>query len=259
MITLFRRIREKLIGEGNIRRYLLYAVGEIALVVIGILLALQINTLNEQQKRSDQESYLILELKKEVEDNLILIEEDIMTNQAGLNGTIGFLKLLQDRGLEDHKDKADSLIVHLYYINTFEPVSGIIDDIVTTGKLDLIRDDSLRKEMANWAGRNIDLYDDIEIRNNYLFNTIIPFVSKYYPLIDTRDVFGDIDLNSPLWNELKDSEHAIDIEKMYSKEMEAHLYNHAMNQEYVINGTRIYQEYIKSLLNKIDEQLKTER
>lgn len=50
LITLFRRIREKLIGEGNTRRYLIYAVGEILLVMIGILLALQVNNWNEERK-----------------------------------------------------------------------------------------------------------------------------------------------------------------------------------------------------------------
>ena len=45
MIKFFRKIRQKLINEGNLKRYLLYAFGEILLVVIGILIALQINDL----------------------------------------------------------------------------------------------------------------------------------------------------------------------------------------------------------------------
>ena len=57
MITIFRRIREKLIASGSVSKYLLYAIGEILLVVIGILIALQVNNWNEarfQQKISDQ-------------------------------------------------------------------------------------------------------------------------------------------------------------------------------------------------------------
>jgi hypothetical protein len=46
-IPLFRRIREKLIASGSITKYLLYAIGEILLVVIGILIALQVNNWNE--------------------------------------------------------------------------------------------------------------------------------------------------------------------------------------------------------------------
>lgn len=47
MIKLFRRIRQKILTEYNFGKYVIYALGEIILVVIGILIALQINHLNE--------------------------------------------------------------------------------------------------------------------------------------------------------------------------------------------------------------------
>tara|TARA_Y100000385_G_C13099534_1_gene643585 strand:- start:2936 stop:3121 length:186 start_codon:yes stop_codon:yes gene_type:complete len=50
MLTLLRKIRKSLIDSGSSRKYLLYAIGEIALVVIGILIALQINNWNESRK-----------------------------------------------------------------------------------------------------------------------------------------------------------------------------------------------------------------
>lgn len=50
MITLFRRIRQKLIDSGSVTKYLLYATGEILLVVVGILIALQVNNWNEERK-----------------------------------------------------------------------------------------------------------------------------------------------------------------------------------------------------------------
>ena len=59
MITLFRRLRQKLISSGSLTKYLLYALGEILLVVLGILIALQINNWNEHQKRLLQETELL--------------------------------------------------------------------------------------------------------------------------------------------------------------------------------------------------------
>jgi len=50
MVTIFSRVREKLIASGSVTKYLLYATGEVLLVVIGILLALQVNNWNEQRK-----------------------------------------------------------------------------------------------------------------------------------------------------------------------------------------------------------------
>jgi|TARA_R110002020_G_scaffold396281_1_gene606303 sensor domain CHASE-containing protein len=50
MIKFFRKIRQRMLSESKFSRYLLYAIGEIILVVIGILIALQINTWNEERK-----------------------------------------------------------------------------------------------------------------------------------------------------------------------------------------------------------------
>lgn len=53
MIKFFRRIRQSLLAENKISKYLVYAIGEIVLVVIGILIALQINTWNENRRQQE--------------------------------------------------------------------------------------------------------------------------------------------------------------------------------------------------------------
>lgn len=68
MIKFFRRVRRKLIDEGNLKKYLIYAIGEIILVVVGILLALQINTWNEAGKENKQERELANNLYEELLD-----------------------------------------------------------------------------------------------------------------------------------------------------------------------------------------------
>jgi len=61
MIKFFRKIRQKLLSENRFSKYLIYAVGEILLVVIGILIAVQINNFNEQNKTyQEQRDYLML-------------------------------------------------------------------------------------------------------------------------------------------------------------------------------------------------------
>ena len=55
MIKFFRKIRQKILTENKFSKYLLYAIGEIVLVVIGILIALQVNNLNEVEKVKDKE------------------------------------------------------------------------------------------------------------------------------------------------------------------------------------------------------------
>jgi sensor domain CHASE-containing protein len=66
MIKVFRKIRQNMIKENRTSKYLLYAIGEIILVVIGILIALSINNWNEQRKERQIEQSIL----KEIRNNL---------------------------------------------------------------------------------------------------------------------------------------------------------------------------------------------
>ncbi len=77
MLTFLRKIRRSLIESGSTRRYLLYAIGEIALVVIGILIALQINTWNEQRKKRITEREILIGLQENLELNVNKLNEEI--------------------------------------------------------------------------------------------------------------------------------------------------------------------------------------
>ncbi len=69
MIKFFRKIRQKMLTVNKFSKYLLYAIGEIALVMIGILLALQVNDWNEQRKSKNESVKILKNLEKEFENN----------------------------------------------------------------------------------------------------------------------------------------------------------------------------------------------
>ena len=75
MITLLRRIRKSLIDSGSARKYLVYAIGEILLVMIGILLALQVSIWNEERHKAKDEKSLLVQLVLSVQSNLDYLEE----------------------------------------------------------------------------------------------------------------------------------------------------------------------------------------
>ena len=77
MIKFFRKIRYQLLGEGKTGKYLLYAIGEIILVVIGILIALSINNWNEWKKERVRETSLLFDLKDNLERNIVLAKDGI--------------------------------------------------------------------------------------------------------------------------------------------------------------------------------------
>lgn len=67
MITLFRRLQQKIIASGSLTKYLLYAIGEILLVVVGILIALQVNNLNENRKIANEEQTILVQLLEDLD------------------------------------------------------------------------------------------------------------------------------------------------------------------------------------------------
>ena len=82
MIQFFRKIRQRLLNENKLTKYLLYAIGEIFLVVIGILLALQINNWNDLRKQKQKEKFILRDLHQEFVFNRKLL--DSIINQTRL-------------------------------------------------------------------------------------------------------------------------------------------------------------------------------
>ncbi|NKI30933.1 DUF6090 family protein [Croceivirga thetidis] len=107
MIKFFRRIRQKLLSENKFSKYILYAIAEIILVVIGILIALQINNWNEERKRAALEEKILLEIKDDLKFNIekakkeIEIEQTVITSINLLSSKF-FEQKEYDEGLDKH-------------------------------------------------------------------------------------------------------------------------------------------------------------
>ena len=85
MIKFFRKIRQKMLTENKVSKYILYAIGEIVLVVIGILIALSINNWNENRKLRNEELNLLLEVKSNLEVTLNNFKNDTLLNTNSIN------------------------------------------------------------------------------------------------------------------------------------------------------------------------------
>ncbi len=93
MIKFFRKIRQNLLSEGKTGKYFKYAIGEIILVVIGILIALQINNWNENRKsnvtKHDYYNQLLQDLKKDtdyIKGNIVIIDSNIVLYDNYMKG-----------------------------------------------------------------------------------------------------------------------------------------------------------------------------
>ena len=150
MLGFFRRLRQALLKEGKIRQYLAYAFGEILLVTIGILIAIQINSWNDRQKASTKEQAYLLAYRADLEANLLELDRVICKK-------------------EDTQKMADSLLlwstgnysrIPIDTLEVYAPVVGLytlflssegtIEDIVGSGDVEIIENDAIRKSIVSW-------------------------------------------------------------------------------------------------------------
>ena len=154
MIKFFRKIRQQLLTENKFSKYLLYAIGEIILVVVGILIALQINNWNENQKLKGEEIKLIQNFKSSIESDTMRVNYDIKY----------FSTVERDINLVLHHMETD-LPYHdsIPFINStaiFWPkIDQEIFATLTSTDLNNISNDSLKKEIISyysWASGPFD-------------------------------------------------------------------------------------------------------
>ncbi|WP_297693273.1 DUF6090 family protein [uncultured Eudoraea sp.] len=186
MIKIFRQIRYKLMSEGKTANYLKYAIGEIFLVVIGILIALSINNWNEGQKTKDKEQVLLGQLKQEFEDDLRQLNDKI----AIRNRIISSCKVILNTLDEKLEIENDSLIFHLQrtlYTPTFNANS---ESFFASKDINLIQNDSLKNLLSKWPTRVDELVEEEVVLLNHRDNFYMPFLNKH---IQIRDLFQQVE------------------------------------------------------------------
>jgi len=154
MIKFFRRIRQQLLSENKFSRYLLYAIGEIALVMIGILLALQVNNWNEEKKLNQVKAQLITNMKSELEIAKSDLESLIAIVHAGQPEQALFFKHLND----DTPISADSLSHMLKDFLNGIPYSlqlPYYEEAKASGKLSLFKNKEVLKGYSKIINLNI--------------------------------------------------------------------------------------------------------
>ena len=118
MISFFRKIRQKLLSQNRVTRYLVYALGEIALVMIGILLALQVNNWNQSNKDNLLEKTFLNKLKSNLQDDVNLYKDIIIGNEMiynHLDTASAILKNYKSHTTEDLQEHLN----YIFFFNRF--------------------------------------------------------------------------------------------------------------------------------------------
>lgn len=151
MFTLLRKVRKSLISAGSTRKYVLYAIGEIALVVIGILIALQVSAWSEERKERRVERNYLTVLYEEYTFNSEELKRCININNLNVAGAKELLKHTGP-GTATLSDSAFSKLLFrtINAESQFRPSSGVLTEMLSSGKLDVLQNSELKTELAAW-------------------------------------------------------------------------------------------------------------
>ena len=151
MIKFFRKIRQNLLSEGKTGKYFKYAIGEILLVIIGILIAVSINNWNEDQKLKKVEQSILKDLKQEMTINLKALESVIEYNERSFQGAEEIRVLFGDREAFDKISDTTffRLIRKMNYNATYDPKNGILNSIISSGQINQLSNKELKYLLAS--------------------------------------------------------------------------------------------------------------
>lgn len=183
MINHFRKIRQQLLASNKTGKYLKYAIGEIVLVVIGILIALQINNWNENRKSRTLE----LKTLRELRADLIQTRDDIRSDSSNFQHIIHSNKIILQH-MEESLPYHDSLIPHFMWMEPYQTFSinrTTFDNIRQNGS-SVLTSDSIRISISEFYTRPINLYlqNEDRVLNEHYENYFRPMVMRAFETTD---------------------------------------------------------------------------
>ena len=177
MIKFFRKIRQNLLMENKTGKYFKYAIGEIMLVVIGILIALQINNWNQQHQQKTEELKQLKALKLEFEKNALNLDSITKHHIENEDATLRVINATSHYTIKEF----DSLYYKATYNYNFDPSKGIYNSLINSGNIELISNETLKYKLAEIQDIVTDYIDDENNVREYGIKEFFPFVVNQMP------------------------------------------------------------------------------
>ena len=244
MIPFFRKIRKKMADDNRPLKYARYAIGEIILVVIGILIALQINTWNEEQKTRILQTETLKEIRANLELDLAEINFDIdVMDSVSIAGEAVI------HYLESGQVPSGSFKYHVHVSRTnphFDAIKGGYSLLISKG-LDIISNDSLRGAISKLYESNYPYYEKYENERVSTINDVVnPKLAQYFSFywVDDNYFNGTSDIDQETYEKLKNDSQFINVMNLMISQ-----------NKMVRNRAERTAGFIKDLIDFIDQEL----
>jgi hypothetical protein len=244
MPRIFNSIRQRLLAENRFTRYLVYAIGEIILVVVGILIALQLNTRKEDRKSAVMERNILVEIRNGLDKDLVDIEHNKNGHRNGIRSCTFWSKVINGLAVDD-----DSVAFYYWYLTrsyTLAQNTASYESLKSRG-LDLIANDALRLHITTlYEVEYVPMkmleenYQETQFHANY-FNAINRVLAPALVFDPQGEL---VSLRTPLI-----------VAEGVAGEMRGYLWRIARNRQHVLNSYRLLEEQIALLRAHIEEEL----
>ena len=191
MIKFFRKIRYNLMSENKTRKYFKYAICEIVLVVIGILIALSINNWNENTKLAQKEIDIAREIYNELNENI-----ESVTNQLGLwekrnKNLFKLSDIIDSDNLSLTNREFDSLMLYVISYNNFKLKNSKFSKVLASESFEFKKSKQILTDMLSLNADYNTLMAYYEFNVTNAENVIKPYLVKNYALRNFNGFFKD--------------------------------------------------------------------
>ncbi|GEM_PF-472755 len=181
MFRFFRQIRLDLVQENRLKKYTAYAIGEILLVVIGILIALQINNANEERQERQREANYLRNLKVDLEINIQEIEKKLAVRSSRIESAKRIIEYFDGAPLDDLEDfNYHNLNVHIW--QKFYQNNNTFQELINSGNLGIISNHEIKNLLMDLELLYLKMKADEE-HMRFDFEGYV-----YAPFFDTVDI-----------------------------------------------------------------------
>lgn len=189
MISFLRKTRQRLLTQNRFSKYLLYAIGEIILVMVGILLALQVNNLNNQKKDRKLETKYLQGLKTDLQADTTNLRLFIIDKQNKVDAAVELLHIVEAVTF-DELNQLDSTIWVVFGWLRYNQSTNTLDEMIGSGNLSLIQNDSIKSLILDIRQANIEVVGGTEHMrreyDHYLYDRSAA-LRELHPLIDYQE------------------------------------------------------------------------
>ena len=211
MIKFFRHIRQNLIMENKTGKYLKYAIGEIVLVVIGILIALQINNWNENKKLKQKEINVAKELNTELNENIEFVKDQLKLWERRNSNIKKVSNFIIADSISITQREFDSIMIYVIGFNNFKLKNSKFSKIIESESFEFNQSKDIITEMLSlnadyntlmaYYKFNEDNYNDVlqpYLLKNYSFRNFANILSgqKSNNKLDFKTLLDDLEFDN---------------------------------------------------------------